>query len=403
MGLNSRHLTPELTGAVVHLAAEVRSFERAEVATEKVLQQKVSQSTIRRVAKQVGRELAEWEELDAHSDSQEVIVPQVAVVSCDGGRIRTRESGGGRGVRLSNETGWRETKNASLERMSAHPQHVPGEDSCPELPTSFCTAQKVAQLAEKPVSELEAPSENEQAKATDQAPGRVKYEGPERLLRTALSSLACSDKFGPMMEREAKRRRFDEASLQAFIGDGLPWNWSIWNKHFATFVPILDFIHALQYIFSASMAICSNAPEGWVTYVRLATSCWQGQVAAVIAELREVCEDRGIDLEEKLPDDDPHQPLADAVRYLSHNRTRMDYPRYRRLGLPVTSAPMESLIKQINLRVKGTEMFWDDPDGAEAILHLRAAALSDDGRLETYLKTRPGYPFHRRMTPVTIA
>jgi len=43
----------------------------------------------------------------------------------------------------------------------------------------------------------------------------------------------------------------------------------------------------------------------------------------------------------------------------------MDYPRYRRLGLPVTSAPMESLVKQINTRVKGTEIFWDDPDGAD--------------------------------------
>jgi len=57
---------------------------------------------------------------------------------------------------------------------------------------------------------------------------------------------------------------------------------------------------------------------------------------------------------------------------------------------------MESLVKQINLRVKGTEMFWDDPHGAEAILRLRAAALSDDGRLERYLETRPDQPFVRR-------
>jgi hypothetical protein len=81
----------------------------------------------------------------------------------------------------------------------------------------------------------------------------------------------------------------------------------------------------------------------------------------------------------------------------------MDYPRYHRLGLPVTSAPMESLIKQMNLRVKGTEMFWDDPLGAEAILHLRAAALSDDGRLTDYLSQRPGWPFHRRTTHLTTA
>lgn len=76
----------------------------------------------------------------------------------------------------------------------------------------------------------------------------------------------------------------------------------------------------------------------------------------------------------------------------------MDYPRYRSLGLPVTSAPMESLIKPINHRVKGTEMFWGDPQGAEAILHLRAAALCEDDRLDRHLAQRPGWPFQRRTT-----
>ena len=64
---------------------------------------------------------------------------------------------------------------------------------------------------------------------------------------------------------------------------------------------------------------------------------------------------------------------------------------------------MESLIKQINTRVKGTEMFWDDPDGAEAILQLRAAALSDDGRLDNYLAKRPGWHFQRRTSELRLA
>ena len=37
---------------------------------------------------------------------------------------------------------------------------------------------------------------------------------------------------------------------------------------------------------------------------------------------------------------------------------------------------MESTIKQTNLRVKGSEMFWSEP-GAEAILPLRADSLSE--------------------------
>ena len=41
-------------------------------------------------------------------------------------------------------------------------------------------------------------------------------------------------------------------------------------------------------------------------------------------------------------------------------------------------------------------MFWNNPDGAEAILQVRAAALSDDERLAKHLAERPGCPFTRR-------
>ncbi|MFM9963175.1 MAG: LysR family transcriptional regulator, partial [Planctomycetaceae bacterium] len=82
------------------------------------------------------------------------------------------------------------------------------------------------------------------------------------------------------------------------------------------------------------------------------------------------------------------------ITYLENNRDRMKYPDYRRAGLPVTTAWMESLVKEINLRVKGTEMFWNAPTGAEANLQVRAAALSDDNRLVTHLQTRRGSPLH---------
>lgn len=398
MGLDSREVTPELTRAVVCLAAEVRSFERAEVTTEQVLGHKIPRSTIRRLAKQVGLELANRETLPAPNDAKEVVVPAAAVVSCDGGRIRTREPGQGRGVVPSGEKGWRETKNASFERMALNQRHVANEDACPELPTSFRSVKKVANIAEKAVPRLDSPDEESAA----EKPRRVKYEGPQRVLRTALSSMSCSEDFGPLMQREAQRRRFYDSPLRVFLGDGLNWNWSIWKKYFPTFTPVLDFIHAIQYVFCAAMALTASDAEGWSLYLKFVTWCWQGQVDRVIDETKQACLARGIDWENTKPSD-AEKPLVDAVRYLTNNRGRMDYPRYRRLGLPVTSAPMESLIKQMNLRVKGTEMFWDDPDGAEAILQLRAAALSDDGRLTDYLLQRPGHPFHRRSTHLATA
>ena len=44
---------------------------------------------------------------------------------------------------------------------------------------------------------------------------------------------------------------------------------------------------------------------------------------------------------------------------------------------------MESTIKQVNRRVKGSEKFWL-AGGGEAVLQVRAAYLSEDGRAERY-------------------
>ncbi len=96
------------------------------------------------------------------------------------------------------------------------------------------------------------------------------------------------------------------------------------------------------------------------------------------------------------PDSDPRQILATTINYLENNQDRMKYPEYRQAGLPVTTAWMESLVKEMNYRVKGTEMFWNDPDGAEAILQVRAASLCDDERLAKHLRSRAGCAFTRR-------
>ena len=205
------------------------------------------------------------------------------------------------------------------------------------------------------------------------------------------------------MKREAQRREFPEARRRVFIGDGLPWNWSIQREHFAKFTPILDFIHAVQYLYSAAESWEPDDKRRWARYLELTEDVWQGRVDEVIERLRSELATREVASAEELTADSPHAPLATAARYLDNNRERMDYPRYRREGLPITSAPMESLIKQINLRVKGTEMSWNDPQGAEAILQLRSASLCEDGRLDDYLRQRPGYRWARRSTPATAA
>jgi hypothetical protein len=401
LGLDARELTPLLVQRIAVAAAEARSFERGAIVMEHVGDSGVSAKTIERVVHDIGPELAERRDADPRTDEALAMCPasppELAVVECDGGRIRTREPGHGPGVHCTTE-GWRETKNAVLIRAT---RTVSGEDPQPEPPACFCDSEHVAKIVETEALLVAAsppapvtPQRREHGRQGTEPPEADDWR-PKRLVRTVLGSIADSKVFGKQMEREAKRRRFFEATAQAFLGDGLPWNWSIWKRHFPDFTPILDFIHVLSYLFLAARAVHDAAEDGWNQYLVWMRGAWQGDVAQVLEELRAWQAKLG-GPDENAPDGDSRQVLATTINYLERNRDRMKYPEYRLAGLPVTTAWMESLVKEMNYRVKGTEMFWNDPDGAEAILQVRAAALCDDDRLIKHLRTRPGCPFTRR-------
>ena len=124
-------------------------------------------------------------------------------------------------------------------------------------------------------------------------------------------------------------------------------------------------------------------------------ACWQGRVREVLAELAAWQERLGRPPPEA-DEQDPRRVVEDVERYLRNNQGRMDYPRYRRMGLPVTSSWVESLVGEFNGRVKGRDKYWNRSAGAEAILQVRAAVLSEDGRLTRYFAERPGNPYRRR-------
>src|SRR5262249_1193981 len=150
-----------------------------------------------------------------------------------------------------------------------------------------------------------------------------------------------------------------------------------------------------SYLFLAAKAVHESAADAWDQYLVWMRGAWGGEVEQVLEELGAWRAQLGAPSEDA-PESDPGMILGKTITYLENNRARMNYQEYRRAGLPVTTAWMESLVKEMNYRVKGTEMFWNDPEGAEAILQVRAAALCDDERLTEHLRTRPGCPFTRR-------
>ena len=310
----------------------------------------------------------------------------LACVSTDGGRMQTRDQGRGPGVHHAH---WRENKNALFLRMKST---CFDDDPHPELPPCFADPQRMKQLLSG-VAEGLPPAAGEAAVVASGPERVVKDWRPERLFRTCLSSLADSDEFGRMMEVEPDARGFYPAQKKAFVSDGLPYNWTIQQRHFRDFTPILDFVHAVERLYEAARCLHSDPRPRWTAYLRWARAVWSGDVQGVLAELREHQPRLGLPPED-CEKTDPRKLFADAIGYFEHNAARMSYPEYRRQGLPTTSAHMESFVKEINARVKGTEKFWNDGPPAEAILQIRAAALCDDDRLSTFLQKRPGHPFH---------
>jgi hypothetical protein len=319
--------------------------------------------------------------------------PEVVAVEVDGGRLRTREADCGPGVHRQQN---KEDKVACLVTLhSAAQEHDPQ----PEPPESFLEPRRVQRLVQ-PMQGLsgDPPPEEEPAAEAAPPPGPAERPGaPRKRVRTCLASMASSRAFGPMVAAEAQERGFYAALRRAFLGDGAAYNWRIQRAYFKDFVPIADFLHVLCYLYLAAWAAAADEAARWALYVAWLRACWQGRVAEVIEALRGHQGRLGAPpAGEELDDRDPRRLVAEALSFLGNNRPRMDYPRYRKEGLPVTSSLVESLVGAFNARVKGREKFWDRPEGAEAILQLRAAVLSEDDRLARYFEQRPGNPYRRR-------
>src|SRR4051812_18946429 len=205
LGLDARALTPWLVGRITNAGVEARSFKRATIVRKQVAGQPVSAKTIERVVHDGGGELAQRRDADPKTDDalarRPESPPALAVVECDGGRIRTREPGHGPGVHRT-AAGWRETKNAGLIRARRTPSD---EDPEPEPPAGFCDPKHVAKIAETEAlsvaSALPPPESRGQASESSETRELVPPADwhPERLVRTVLSGMAESKDFGKQM------------------------------------------------------------------------------------------------------------------------------------------------------------------------------------------------------------
>jgi len=399
--LTSHGHSPSISDKIIRAGARESSFQDAAQALEELADVTISCRQLSRIAHEVGQQLRverdqRVTEFQAGRLKAEVETrPALALVGVDGGRLQMRSEGDGPGA---HDGSWREDKisvlaTAAIASFDSDPE--------PELPDCFRNREYVEKLVRGIGGQSAMSPPDPQAESPEDSPHTTTNQKdsprkrPELLVRTYVASTCSSEQFGPMVAAEAQRRNFMSAAFRAFLGDGAAWVWKLQHQYFPTFRAVVDFLHVLGHLFGAVKAAESGTENRWVVFQSWAEACWQGRVDQVIEQLRELLD--GLeplsDAElESVADDDPRKILAQELGYLERNRERMDYPSYRQEGLPCTSSHVESTVKLFNRRVKGSEKFWGE-SGAETILQLRAAFLSEDSRLSRHLKTRPCSPF----------
>jgi hypothetical protein len=265
-----------------------------------------------------------------------------------------------------------------------------GVDPCPGIPASFLDVVRIPEL----VRELKKHVKGDEDGAADAAEPEAaaealaeeaKYRPPEVRQRQVVASRQAWPAFALLLAQAAWASGFQRAARKAFLGDGSANNWKLQRRYFGSFTAVLDFIHALSYVFAAAMAGRRFA-VGWAVYEQWIGWVWRGRVADVIAALEARQAELGEPAEDE-PETSPRRVVAKTLTYLGNHRDKMRYDEYRRQGLPITSSHVESVVKQINQRVKGTEKFWSEA-GSEAVLQLRADYLSDGQPLDAFWQRR---------------
>jgi hypothetical protein len=146
---------------------------------------------------------------------------------------------------------WHEDKVGLVLTMHSTVQQT---DPCPQVPETFLDADRVAKIVRgmkksAPLKEDEPSAAGEAEQSEEQAKEEtVEYEGPKLEKRQVVASRQSWPLFGPILATAAWLAGFGKAKRKAFVADGARAIWRVWQTRFSSYVPILDFIHAMSYV-----------------------------------------------------------------------------------------------------------------------------------------------------------
>jgi hypothetical protein len=162
------------------------------------------------------------------------------------------------------------------------------------------------------------------------------------------------------------------AKAVSFVADGAPWIWNRldWVIGRAGLDPkrverVLDCCHAVHHVSLALQALGLAEAERTAVYRTLRHQLRAGRSREVVATLRKMAQAQPFD-----------SGVWVEIEYLEKHEAHLRYDWFQYRGRPLGSGAVESAIRRvINLRLKGNGIYWKE-ENAEAMLVLRAAALT---------------------------
>jgi len=387
-------VSPRVLAKIVYSGVSVASFVEASHHLAQLANVKISSERVRRACGRVGLDRIEHHRRlqDAYQKKllpehvcgkpADVEPPEIACVMADGGRYQhlDRSLPSGKQSARKGEH-WKESRIGLLASMSGPQYEI---DPQPELPPELryqAIAETLSEIG-KTGSKCESLQDENTSPDTCSASPCDGLAGPDLEYRSVVASRQNWESFGPLLASQAWYHGFAAATRKVFLSDGSATIEKLQRTYFSHYTSVLDLLHGLSYSLAAARAISSDEAAAEKQYDAWAEKIWQGRVEDVIDELIAYGTKFGAPPPEPRSDD-PRELIRVSRVFYENHAERMNYPAYRRQGFPLTSSLMESTVKQVSRRVKGTEKFWSSA-GGEAILRLRGEYLSDDQPMANY-------------------
>ncbi len=185
----------------------------------------------------------------------------------------------------------------------------------------------------------------------------------------------------------ADRRGYTHARNKVFVSDGATHLRTLRERCFPDAAFILDWSHATGHLHQDALAALGPGPDAEAWFERQKDRLWTGHLDRFFADLEALAQRRGPPPKKAAPSD-PRRILATDLEYFKTNRPGLDYPTFRKRGWPIGSSIIESTVKQVSKRVKGTEKLWSLP-GVEQTLQVVTHLIADDGAWTRFWEAHP--------------